>query len=176
MTTKIIDSPPRTAMEVFEMLPEGTLAEVIEGQFFISPAPSFQHQDTLLEIASQLRTLIRAHGHRVIVAPFDVYLDKNENVVQPDICVILKSNRGILGQSFKGIPDLIVEISSHSNSEPDLTLKRKLYQKVGVQEYWIVNPETKEVIGYQQKEGVFGKKTSSIATIQSFLLDVIITF
>ena len=69
-----------------------------------------------------------------------------------------------------------MEILSHSNSQHDLTLKRKLYQKVGVQEYWIVNPETKEVIGYQQKEGVFGKKTSSIATIQSFLLDVIITF
>jgi len=62
MMKPIIDSPPRTLMEVYKCLPEGTLAELIQNELFMSPSPTYQHQDILMEIASTLRMQLKNKG------------------------------------------------------------------------------------------------------------------
>ena len=138
-------------MEVYKSLPEGTLAEIIDNQLYMSPSLAFNHQDVLIEIASQLRAKLRQSGAKIAVAPFDVSLDETMNAVYPDIVVIWKTNPGILHLHghFHGVPDLLVEILSPGNRDHDLVRKKELYQRFGVKEYWIVDPESKKVTVFE---------------------------
>lgn len=147
-----LERPPRTIMEVYQSLPEGTLAELIENVIYMSPSPAYNHQEVLMEIASQLRDLLKEKDTgKLIIAPFDIYLDDTSNAVQPDIVIVLKSNPGHLNENgyFHGVPDLIVEILSPSNRDHDLIVKKKIYQRFGVKEYWIIDPQTKVSTGYR---------------------------
>lgn len=168
-----IERPPRTMMEVYELLPEGTLAELIENQIYMSPAPIFNHQKTVQSIFKALDKLVEEKGKgTVIIAPYDVKLDKNQNSVQPDVVVILKSNGNQINEMgrFEGVPDLLVEVLSPSNKDYDLIKKKDLYAKFGVKEYWVVDPETKLAIGFEWKENGYIKISEEIGKIQSRLL------
>jgi Uma2 family endonuclease len=71
-----IPSPPRTIMEVYKMLPEGTLAELINGQLYMSPAPNTNHQRVSGKIEYLLRSYVENHSlGEMFHAPYDVYLD-----------------------------------------------------------------------------------------------------
>jgi Uma2 family endonuclease len=172
-----LDIPPRTIMEVYKMLPEGTLAEVIENQIYMSPSPSFDHQDILIEIASQLRNHLKGRA-KVAVAPFDIYLDESKNAVQPDIVVILNSSKGILNRKghFHGVPEFVIEILSQGNRDYDLIRKKDLYQKFGVQEYWIVDPDTKLAMGFVLENNQYALKGEEIGTINSELIGLRVSF
>jgi Uma2 family endonuclease len=169
-----IERPPRTMMEVYEMLPEGTLAELIDNQIYMSPAPVFKHQKTIQAILKELDKLVEDKGKgTVIVAPFDIKLDKSRNSVQPDIIVILKSNQNQINEfgRFEGVPDLLVEVLSPSNKEYDLIKKKDLYEKFGVKEYWIVDPETRLAIGFALSGNTYNKISEEIGKINSPLLN-----
>lgn len=162
-------------MEVYKTLPEGTLAELIDNILYMSPSPSYQHQKTLQKIFRAFSSEItdKKKGD-VIVAPFDVYLDSNDNAVQPDIVAILNGNSGKLNKSghFEGVPDLIIEILSPSNKELDQVKKKNLYEKFRVKEYWIVDPDTKLASGFQISNGKYEKIAEEIGTIRSKLLAI----
>ncbi|MBX2895533.1 MAG: Uma2 family endonuclease [Cyclobacteriaceae bacterium] len=166
--------PPRSLMEVFDMLPEGTLAELINNRLSMSPAPLSSHQKVLFKIAERLVAYVdHKHVGEVIIAPFDVKLDETRNVVQPDITVILKTNsHQIVNGRYSGVPDLIVEILSPGNKDHDLITKKDLYEKFGVKEYWIIDPETKLALGFSLTEKKFIKIGDSIGRIDSLLLQV----
>src|SRR5438093_3406214 len=84
--------PPRTIQEVFESLPEGTLAQLINNQIIMSPAPTDNHQKVLIKISSQLFNYVEQHRlGEVRAAPYDVYLNRR-NVYQPDIVFIANEN------------------------------------------------------------------------------------
>jgi len=168
-----IERPPRTMMEVYELLPEGTLAELIDNQIYMSPAPNTNHFTTAKKISKILDQLIEDTGRGfVFYAPYDVYLDKTQNAVQPDIFIVLSSNKGEIEPhgNFKGVPDLIVEVLSVGNRSHDLVKKKDLYEKFGVKEYWVVDPETKLAIGFEWKENGYVKISEEIGKIQSRLL------
>ena len=134
--------PPRTIMEVFKALPPGTLAEVIDNKLYMSPTPVGRHQRILLKIAAQMLQLVENNNlGEVFVAPFDVYLDESSNAVQPDILFISKEKTLIINEDghVHGVPDLIVEIVSPGNKRYDTVVKKELYERFGVREYWIVN-------------------------------------
>jgi Uma2 family endonuclease len=138
-------------MEVYKNLPEGTLAELIDNVIYMSPSPVKVHQQVLQTIFRRLSEAIEDSGRgEIIIAPFDVYLDSTSNAVQPDISVILQGNGGYSKPDghFHGVPDIIVEILSPGNKEYDLVKKKELYERFGVKEYWIVDPQTKIALGY----------------------------
>jgi Uma2 family endonuclease len=174
----LIDTPPRTMMEVFKQLPEGTLAELIDNQIFMSPSPVFDHQDVLMEIAIKLRAELQKINGTVIVAPFDIFLDDVSNAVQPDIVVLLESNAGILNRNghFHGIPDILVEVLSPGNRDHDLVKKKELYQRFGVKEYWIVDPHTKLTIGYEFQNAAYHLVSEGTGILNSKLLNTSISF
>jgi Uma2 family endonuclease len=168
-----IERPPRTMMEVYEMLPEGTLAELIENQIYMSPAPNFAHQKTVKAIVKRLDKMVEETGRgTVIFAPYDVKLDITKNVVQPDVVVILKTNPDQIDERghYRGVPDLLVEVLSPGNKDYDLITKKDLYEKFGVKEYWIVDQETKLAIGFALSGNTYTKISEEIGKISSPLL------
>lgn len=174
-----IERPPRTMMEVYEMLPEGTLAELIDNQIYMSPAPNTNHFTTAKKISKILDKLIEETGQGLVFyAPYDVYFDGSQNAVQPDIFIVLKSNTSKIEPhgNFIGVPDLIVEILSAGNRSHDLVKKKDLYQKFGVKEYWIVDPDTKLVIGFSLSSNLYKKISEEIGKIKSPLLNSEFTF
>jgi Uma2 family endonuclease len=171
--------PPRTMMEVFNMLPEGTLAELIDNRLYMSPTPLFPHQKITKEITKQLDKVIEETGRgTVIISPFDIKFDSSGNAVQPDIVVILKTNPNQINKEGKyfGVPDLLVEILSPGNKDHDLITKKDLYEKFGVKEYWIVDPETKLTLCFSLKDGHYEKIGENIGQIKSQLLKAEFSF
>ena len=168
-----IPSPPRTIMEVYKMLPEGTLAEVINGQLYMSPAPNTNHQRVSGKIEFLLRSYVENHSlGEIFDAPYDVYLDEENNAVQPDIIFVSTQNSYIVkSHGIVGVPDLIVEFLSPSNNTHDLVTKKELYEKFGVKEYWIIDPATKESLVYQLKNNQYKLEGKQIAALFSPLLN-----
>ncbi len=165
-------TPPRTIMEVFKMLPEGTLAELINGTLYISPAPTKSHQRLIKALALSISAVVEpSRMGEIFLAPYDVFLDEDENAVQPDLLFISQEKSSIaIENGVHGVPDLIIEILSPGNSKHDSIIKKNLYEKFGVQEYWIVNPATKEALGYTLQEGVYSEIGLYTAKINSLLL------
>lgn len=165
--------PPRTIMEVFKMLPEGTLAEVIDNTLYMSPAPIGRHQRVLLKLAHQMLSFAEAANiGEVFISPFDVYLDETSNAVQPDILFIRKENLHIYSDDghVHGVPDLIIEILSPGNSDHDTIKKKHLYEKFRVKEYWIIDPKSKHTTGYALYERSYRVIFEGEGKIQSNLL------
>lgn len=142
--------PPRTAFEVFQMLPEGTLAEVIDNQLFMAPAPTPFHQETSGDLFTEINLFVKRNKlGKVFFAPVDLYLDEYSNVVQPDLLFIAKGNALLIDKKgLKGVPDLIIEILSPGNKNYDAVKKKNLYEQFRVKEYWLVDPETKIATGF----------------------------
>lgn len=168
--------PPRTGLEAFELLPEGTLCQLINNAIIMSPAPNTPHAIVQNAIFNKLYNYAeKKKTGTAFCAPVDVYLN-TKNVYQPDIFFISKGridvirNRGIFGA-----PDLIIEILSEDRKY-DLVSKKKVYEQCGVNEYWVVDPITKWCEGFIIENGRFtsvGEATGYL-TIRRF--DLKITF
>jgi Uma2 family endonuclease len=172
----MIQTPPRTILEVFESLPEGTLAEVIDNQLIMSPAPTPKHQLLVKRISFEMEKHVKANNlGEVLFAPVDVLLN-DENVFQPDIVFIQKDRMFIIRDRIEGVPDLVVEVLSPGLEKLDTKNKKEAYEKSGVSEYWIVNPDKKTVIGYQLKENKYTEIPSETGIITSILLGTTIRF
>lgn len=168
-----IHTPPRTIMEVYKMLPEGTLAELIDGHLSISRVPGIKHQKILKNILFAIHQYVSDNnlGETLFLA-CDVFLDEHSNAVQPDIIFVSDENISIIkDDAIHGIPDLLIEILSPGNTQHDTIKKKELYQKFGVQEYWVINPETTESIGYALKNRIYIECGRHKAMIKSLLLN-----
>jgi Uma2 family endonuclease len=165
-------APPRTGMEVYEMLPLGTLAEVINNTIYMSPAPSFEHQRIIGSIFFSIESYALSKKIGItVISPVDVYLDE-KNILQPDIVYLSNSSlKYVKGGKIKGTPDLIVEVLSPGNETHDLEKKKAIYESFGVKEYFIVAPKTKAVISYYLVKNKFSKQLSAKGKINSRLLN-----
>ncbi len=172
----MIQAPPRTILEVFESLPEGTLAQIINNRLIMSPAPHSAHQRVSKTIFRQLDQFVEGKKlGEVFYAPVDVYIDK-ENVYEPDIFFIAAERLSIVQNNVYGAPDLIVEILSPGSEKLDKIEKKEVYERCGVKEYWIVHPATKKVIGYKQTNNGFVSIPSHDGVMVSQLLGVTVSF
>jgi Uma2 family endonuclease len=168
-----IQYPPKTIMEVFKALPEGTLAEIIEGNLIMSPGVKTSHQRIHKRLFSQLATGVEdGNFGEFWYAPHDVFLDEHSNVVQPDLYVI--SNEQLRFVEEDGVhcsPILIIEILSPSNRKHDIVTKKALYEKFGVKEYWIIDPKTKQSTGYLLKDGIYNLLETDFGKLKSVILN-----
>ena len=141
-------------------LKPGERFEVIYGEAYAMAAPNSRHQEILVELSTQFHTFLRGKPCKVYPSSFDVRLfyeedESDDTVVQPDITIICdEKKRGKEG--CRGAPDLVVEILSPSNTAIEMSRKFKLYQKAGVREYWVVDPETKSLLVhlFQEKSAI----------------------
>jgi Uma2 family endonuclease len=126
--------------------------ELIDGvPYNMAPAPSVAHQRILGSLHFQLFSFFKDKTCQVFLAPFDVRLaeaDESdelvETVVQPDL-VIICDKRMLDRAGCRGAPDLVIEILSPSTVQKDLKVKFDRYERAGVREYWIVDPDGKTV-------------------------------
>jgi Uma2 family endonuclease len=136
---------PRKTVEDYMRLPEGTRAELIEGEILMSPSPRKHHQNAVLNLGMILKNHARsARAGEVFIAPFDVHLP-GDSVVQPDVVFVATPNLAIVRDWIYGAPDLLVEVVSPDGVERDRLVKRRLYAESGVREYWLVDPEERTV-------------------------------
>jgi Uma2 family endonuclease len=141
-------------VEDYEKLPEGSPYQLIEGELVMSPAPIPYHQMVLGNIYSILRRELKGKG-LVLFSPVDLYLDER-NAYQPDLVVLLKNSKAKLtAKGIYGAPELVVEVLSPSNAYYDLRIKKEVYEKYGVKEYWIADPLKKSLEIYTNREGRF---------------------
>ena len=177
MESEVMIQPPRTLMEVFKNLPEGTLVQLIENNLIMSPAPKSIHQQVLEELSFQLGSVVRKHKlGKSMFSPYDVYLDY-KNAYQPDLIYISNENlHKIEENGFHGAPDLVIEVLSPGTAQYDKGEKKNVYERCGVKEYWIVDPATKEVTGYTLSENKFTAISTATGVINSPLLGTIIRF
>ncbi|NJD69099.1 MAG: Uma2 family endonuclease [candidate division NC10 bacterium] len=129
---------------------DGRRHELIDGEHYMTPSPSERHQRISFNITHHIATHLdeRPLG-RLYAAPFDVVLSKTD-VVQPDLLFVSSARSSILtAQNVQGAPALIVEILSETTRKTDEIVKRKLYERFGVQEYWIVDPELETIKVYR---------------------------
>ncbi|WP_310601987.1 Uma2 family endonuclease [Anaerosporobacter sp.] len=122
-------------------LPEGQLAELIDGKLYIQASPSANHQRLSLKLSRYIADYIDSKKGKceVFQAPFDVFLSGDESeCFIPDISVICNTDI-VKERGCFGAPDWIIEITSPSTVRNDYFLKAIKYQEAGVKEYWIVN-------------------------------------
>lgn len=144
----------------FVLFPDdGRRHELIDGEHYVTPSPNTKHQRIVgslhLLIASWLET--RPVG-QVFLAPYDVVLSEFD-VVEPDL-VYLSNERAaqvLTPLHAKGVPELVIEIVSKGTRKRDETVKRRLYERMGVSEYWVVDPEIDAVRVYRRDGDRFAR-------------------
>jgi Uma2 family endonuclease len=175
-----------TYEDYLELPDDGKQYELIEGELILNPAPIPRHQWIALNIAGELRNYHRQQGGgRALVAPIDVVLAEDV-VLQPDVIFIRTERLSIVGEkNIHGAPNIVVEVLSDSTRRRDEIVKRKLYERFGVDEYWIVDPTIESVKIYRRSGEAFVRtleiSTETGGTITSpllpgFALDVNVVF
>jgi len=125
---------------------DGNRYEIVDGELFVTPAPSRRHQLVLVSFFRRVDAFVASHGiGRTFVAPGDVQND-TVNRVQPDIFVEPRSAAGAPSNWLDAPkPILVIEILSDSTAHRDLGFKRRFYARAGIPEYWIVDCDDRSV-------------------------------
>jgi Uma2 family endonuclease len=150
---------PLLTIEDYELFPsDGRRHEIIGGAHHMTPAPGTRHQNILRLLGMLLNEYLRSTKRGILYfSPVDVVLSPHD-IVQPDIVVILSERKGIITEkNIAGAPDLVIEILSKHSFKEDRMMKRKLYEKFGVKEYWIIDPFSDSVTIYASEKGRFKK-------------------
>jgi Uma2 family endonuclease len=136
-----------TWQDVQQAPEDGKRREAIAGDLYVTAAPNVRHQRVSLALTVALyRILVEGRHGELMVAPVGVEFPETGEGVQPDLLFVSNDRRGIIADDWlRGPPDLVVEIVSPSTEERDWGVKRKLYRRQGVREYWIVDPEEEAV-------------------------------
>lgn len=141
--------------------PDDERVELIDGEVVLmAPAPSRGHQEIGGEVFRQLANYLEGKKCKVYHAPFDVRLFEKDGytpedvdtVVEPDITIVCDHSK-LDDRGCKGAPDMVVEILSPSTQRHDRLVKLGLYQRAGVREYWIVDPDSSTVQVFLQRDG-----------------------
>lgn len=146
---------------------DGRRLELIDGELFVSPTPNLFHQRVSMNLAAALEQHASAHGGAVFAAPTEVRRGP-EVAVQPDICFIGRQQFHLLATAgIDGAPALVAEILSPSTRRVDLTRKKALYERFGVLEYWIVDPDARTVTNYALVDGRYREVPADAASVHS---------
>jgi Uma2 family endonuclease len=151
--------------------------EVIGGVAYVRepPSPSYDHQELVVALSSELWFALEGRSCRVCVAPLDVRLpssdepdEKIETVVQPDVFIVC--DRGKTDErGVRGAPDWLAEILSPSTASYDQCVKIPLYERAGVPEVWLVHPTDRTLAIFRLEDGRYGRPIYQELKGQTFL-------
>ena len=132
--------------------PDRNRYEIVDGELFASPAPRTLHQRIVAKLLTALHQHVRQHHlGEVFVAPVDVVFARG-TVLEPDVLFVSSSRLHYIGEdNLSGPPDLVVEVTSEGTKRLDREVKLKQYALYGVSEYWLVDPEGKNVQVFRLK-------------------------
>jgi len=136
---------------------DGLRHELIDGEHCVTPSPVPKHQQISSNLHFFIRLWLEEHRvGRVYFACLDVVLS-NLDVVVPDLVFATNERLATIAtaKNWQGAPNLVIEIASPGTRTRDETIKRRLYERSGVDEYWIVDPETDVVRIYRRGANAF---------------------
>jgi Uma2 family endonuclease len=143
MPTSAAHDTRLTYADFLQFPDDGKRHEIIDGEHFVSASPNVWHQVVLLRLAVSISVYVGARPGvgRVMISPLDVVLS-DYDVVEPDLMFVAADQAGIVTKpNIQGPPALVVEVISSSSRKHDAQRKRRLFDRAGVREYWIVDPE-----------------------------------
>ena len=145
----------RLTYEDYAKTPDDERYQLIDGELIMSESPIIAHQDNQMKLGNRMTNFVERNDAGVVYSPNTDVVLSDTDVVQPDLLFISKERRHIIGEAnIQGAPDLVVEILSPSTTRRDWGVKRELYAKHGVREYWIADPANKMVWVMLLKDGV----------------------
>ena len=129
--------------------------ELIEGELFVSRAPGIPHQRVVLNLEIILSNYLSEHPIGILV-PGAGAIFSDYDVVIPDLAFVRNErwDQVATGEKFTGALDLVIEVTSPGaeNRRRDLLVKRQLYGKYGVAEYWVVDSENRQIEVYRLQD------------------------
>ena len=133
--------------------------EMIEGVKIMAPSPGWGHVNVTANLIATIGVHARINKLGVAVADnFDVHFPDG-NLFQPDFIFVSAENAKLLFQSkettIHGVPDMVAEIFSRSTMKRDITIKKDIYERNGVKEYWLINPWSESIEVYLLREGKY---------------------
>ena len=138
---------------------DGKRHELIDGEHYVTPSPNMRHQAISGNLYFLLRGWLEQHPiGRIFYAPFDVVFTQFD-VVEPDLLYMSNGRAAdvLTAKHVSGVPELVVEIGSPGTRKRDETIKRRLYERSGVSEYWVVDPDLDAIRVYRLEGGQFGR-------------------
>lgn len=147
-------SPPEPnpcTSEDYWNLPDGSRAELVEGELYDMAPPSWEHQRLVDGIVGTLRSRIETAGGpcKACSSPLAVNLFADDSTwVEPDVVVVCDPSK-VGGRGVTGAPDFVAEVVSPSSRRMDYYTKLGLYERAGVREYWIVDPARRRTTAYR---------------------------
>jgi Uma2 family endonuclease len=136
---------------------DGNRYELLDGELVVSPSPGLRHQETVAELLTELHLWARAHGGKALAGPFDVYVHERE-FTEPDVLYVRPERTHLFEERrIAAPPDLLVEVSSPSTRARDLGVKRDIYERFAVPEYWFVDLDADVVLVHRLDAGAYGQ-------------------
>lgn len=153
---------------------DGRRHEIIDGKHYVTPSPNLRHQEILGRLHLEIGLYLRQHPGtgRAFMAPLDVLFTRWD-IVEPDLLFVARDQIDILTEkNVQGPPALVVEILSQGTRKRDLDIKRRLFERGGVREYWAVDPKLDRVTVFaRQDDGRF----TQVATLSRERTDLLTT-
>jgi len=144
-----------TATEYFELEEDGCRYELVDGVVCMSPSPTYRHQKVAIEISFQIGTYLSSHPLGDVLNEIDVHLGPGPTggdlVYRPDVVFVRTENIPEDLKRIIALPDLIVEVVSESSRRYDHETKKGDYERAGIMEYWIIEPEQNTMTFYRFK-------------------------
>jgi len=131
----------------------------------VTPSPNVRHQRIVGHLYLLVGGWLEEHPiGEAFLAPFDVVFSEFD-VVEPDLLYLSKDRAAkvLTPLHARGVPELVVEIASKSTRKRDETIKRRLYERVRVSEYWVVDLEIDAVRVYRREDDRFARPVDSRA-------------
>jgi Uma2 family endonuclease len=138
---------------------DGLRHELIDGEHYVTPSPNTKHQSVSINLTVLIGSWLERNPiGRLFHAPFDVVFSKYD-VVEPDLLYLSneRASDALTPLHVRGVPELVVEIGSPGTRRRDETIKRRLYDRTGVSEYWIVDPEIDTIRVYRREAKTFAR-------------------
>jgi len=145
----------RFTYDDFLLFPDdGQRHEIIDGEHYVTPSPVIRHQELVGRLYFAIAAHLETHPSigEVFLSPLDVVFS-NWDVVEPDLLFVAATQRDIIGEkNVQGAPALVIEVLSPGTRRRDQGIKRELFERTGVREYWLVDPDKDQVHVYRRAD------------------------
>ena len=169
--------PVKLTYDDFVLFPDdGLRHELIDGEHYVTPSPNTRHQSVSINLTVLIGSWLEQNPiGRLFHAPFDVVFSKFD-VVEPDLLYLSNARAAdaLTPLHVRGVPELVIEIGSPGTRKRDETIKRRLYERSGVLEYWVVDPEIDAIRVYRRDGDVFARVVELSAAAGAVLTTVLL--
>ena len=178
----MVSPQPQTKLtyEDYAKTPDDERWELIDGELIMAAAPGEAHQSVQASLGARLYFFVEERDlGRFYFSSFDVVLS-DTTTVRPDLLFVSKERADIITPAnVQGAPDLVVEVRSPSTARQDWVVKRELYARYGVKEYWLVDPDAETVTvlllgeqGYEEATTYWKGQALTSPTLEGLAIDL----